>query len=185
MTFPENRATLGHRTAQMSLNWIVLGAFVGLTGSLTHEPMAQILSRAIAGMMVMAVPGALLGLLGGDVKGSYAGAAAGFLGCWIAGFSNGASLPPSGVQLVMIFCALLGATCWLYLRFAFWSYRMIALAGWQTINREPAAQHSLFRSHNFRSGHKMRGFLVSSDGRWSFTRTHAGEVTIAQPTPRH
>jgi hypothetical protein len=50
------------------------------------------------------------------------GAAAGFLGCCFYGLTAGVSIPPALVQVGVVFGALAGATCLLYLRLVVWTY---------------------------------------------------------------
>jgi hypothetical protein len=136
--------------ARMALNWLVLGASVGLIGNLYAGQISQIIAGMIAGMIVLAVPGLVLGLLGGDVVGSYVGAAGGFLGCWISGLDSPIAMPPAGVQLMTIFGALIGATLLTYLRTVIWAYGKLGMAAWRLMRRVPAFERVF--SHPDRSG---------------------------------
>jgi len=129
----------------MSVNWLILGALIGAIGSLHSAPIAQILIGALSGMIVFAIPGACLGLIGGDVKGSYVGAAGGYLGCWFSELTRGLSIPAPGVQVMVIFGALAGATCFLYLRTAVWTYSTMARATFVLIGGVPFIEWSSSR----------------------------------------
>src|SRR5262249_11702130 len=129
-------------TLRMSFNWLILGALVGAIGGLQSAAIAQILIGAISGMIVLAIPGACLGLIGGDVKGSYVGAAVGYVGCWFRELTRGLSIPASGVQVMVIFGALAGATCFIYFRTAVWTYSMIARATFALIESVPLIEWS-------------------------------------------
>jgi hypothetical protein len=121
----------------MSFNWIILGAVVGQIGSLRSDALVQCIACVLSGMIVFAIPGLCLGLIGGDVKGSYIGAAGGFLGCWFCELTRGVSIPSPSLQIMVVFGALAGATCVLYLRTAVWTYGIFARRAFRLIGRIP------------------------------------------------
>jgi hypothetical protein len=141
-----SRYSFTRRMLRMFLNWVILGALVGPIGNLQSAPYAHIFAGAISGMIVLAIPGLCLGLIGGDVKGSYVGAAGAYLGCWFGELTEGVSIPSTGIQVMVVFGALAGATFLIYLRTAFWTYGMIARGAFRLLGRVPALERSHSRT---------------------------------------
>jgi hypothetical protein len=109
----------------MSLTWLFLGAAIGAIGGMGKGGGVQVVFTMIGGMAVLPIPGVLLGLIGGDPKGSLAGAAGGLLGCGIAGCLGQVPIQPQAIDVIVTFAALVGATAFLFVRFLLWKYGLI------------------------------------------------------------
>jgi hypothetical protein len=109
----------------MSLTWLFLGAAIGVIQGRATGRLFGVLCMAVGAMTVLQIPGIILGLLGGDTRGSIAGAAGGLLSCWGAKLGGAFEIQPPDVSLVVIFGALIGATAFLFTRFLVWKYGMI------------------------------------------------------------
>jgi hypothetical protein len=121
----QSRPSRGRRVLCMSLAWLFLGAIVGVFNGLENDRGSEIAAMMLGGMIVLPVPGLLLGLIGGDAIGSLGGAAAGLFGCWLADYGGPATIQPQGFGVVVVIGALAGATGFLFLRFLIWKYTMI------------------------------------------------------------
>ncbi len=119
------RRSVGRRVIRMALTWLFLGASIGVIGGVGKGGVIQIVSQMIGGMIILPVAGTLLGLIGGDAIGSVVGAAGGLLGCWIVGCFGEMPLQPQGTNVIVIYCALIGATGFLFARFLLWKYGII------------------------------------------------------------
>jgi hypothetical protein len=113
------------RVLRLSLTWLFLGTVFGVVSRQGTGGRIEIVSMMIAGMIVLLIPGVLLGVIGGDARGSILGAAGGLLGCWLAKLGGGVTIQPSIVGVLLIFSGLLGATCFLFMRLLFWKYRIV------------------------------------------------------------
>jgi hypothetical protein len=109
----------------MSLTWLFLGAMIGVNVGLGKGGGIQIVCMMIGGMMVLWIAGVLLGLIGGDAKGSVVGAAGGLLGSWIAGYIGAVPIQPQAMNAIVVFGALVGATGFLFVRLLVWKYRLM------------------------------------------------------------
>jgi hypothetical protein len=118
------RLSLGHRVLSMFLTWLFLGAVIGVIGGLGRGGL-QIVCMMIAGMVVLPIPGVLLGLIGGDAMGSVTGAAGGLLSCGIVGCFGEVPIPSQAMNSVVVFGALVGATGFLFVRLMLWKYGMM------------------------------------------------------------
>jgi hypothetical protein len=125
MNSPRTLLSLGRRVLVMFFTWLLLGAVIGAIEGLGMGGGIQIVCMMIGGMAVLPIVGLLLGLIGGDAKGSVAGAAGGLLGCWIAGCFGDMPIQPQAVSVILVFCALVGATGFLFVRFLTWKYGMM------------------------------------------------------------
>jgi len=122
MSGPQRHPSVGRRILDMSLTWLIVGATIGAIGGLRTGRLVELASGVLGGMIVLPIAGVLLGLIGGDAKGSVVGAVGGLMGCWLAKPTGGISLDAVSVEVVVVFGALAGATCLLYLQFVRWSY---------------------------------------------------------------
>jgi hypothetical protein len=109
----------------MSMTWLYLGLAIGLLEGLNQGGVLPMISMMIGAMMVLPIVGLALALIGGDVRGSVAGAALGLLGSLGIELSGAVLLQPQARGAIIIFCALAGATCLLFTRFLIWRYTMI------------------------------------------------------------
>src|SRR5947207_1986947 len=125
MRDPQPQLPLGRRVLRMSLTWLLLGAVIGIVDGLGKGQGIEILCMMIGGMIVLPIAGVFLGLIGGDARGSVAGAAGGLLGCWSAKVTGVVAIQPQCMSLIVIFGALVGATGFVFLRFWLWKYAMI------------------------------------------------------------
>jgi hypothetical protein len=115
----------------MFLAWLLLGAVIGAVNGLDKSRPSEFVSMVFGGMMALPIAGVFLGVIGGDVRGSIVGAAAGLLGCGLATLDGAAAIPLGGISLIAIIGALLGATGLLFVRFLIWKYTLIFTAiGW-------------------------------------------------------
>jgi hypothetical protein len=121
----ETELSSGRRIIQMSLTWLMLGGVIGVIGSRPTDPMIGIASSMLSGMIVLSFAGVILGLIGGDVKGTPLGAAGALFGCWLSQLSGAVSIDPVDVKFVVLVGALAGATGSLYLRLVLWTYKTI------------------------------------------------------------
>jgi len=139
MSGPQRHPSVGRRILDMSLTWLIVGATIGAIGGLRTGRLVELASGVLGGMIVLPIAGVLLGLIGGDAKGSVVGAVGGLMGCWLAKPTGGISLDAVSVEVVVVFGALVGATCLLYLQFVRWSYgtlfRAACQASWSTSSR--------------------------------------------------
>jgi hypothetical protein len=125
MRGPQRHPSVGRRTLDMSLTWLIVGAMIGAIGGLRTGRLVELASGVLGGMIVLPIAGVLLGLIGGDAKGSVVGAVGGLMGCWLAKPTGGISIDAVSVEVVAVFGALVGATCLLYLQFVRWSYGIL------------------------------------------------------------
>jgi hypothetical protein len=125
MNSPRNRLSLGRRVLVMFFTWLLLGALIGVIEGRGMGGGIQIVCMMIGGMAVLPIVGVLLGLIGGDAKGSVAGAAGGLLGCWISECVGGVPIQAQATNVIVIFGALVGATGFLFVRFLLWKYGMM------------------------------------------------------------
>jgi hypothetical protein len=125
MRGPQRHPSVGRRTLDMSLTWLIVGAMIGAIGGLRTGRLVELASGVLGGMIVLPIAGVLLGLIGGDAKGSVVGAVGGMMGCWLAKPTGGISIDAVSVEVVVVFAALVGATCLLYLQFVRWSYGIL------------------------------------------------------------
>jgi hypothetical protein len=116
---------LRHRVLHLALTWLFIGALIGLVGTERLGGVIEIISMMIGGMIVLTIPGMLLGVIGGDARGSVIGVTVGLLGCWLAKFGGAVAMQPHVIGVVVIFSGLFGATCFLFVRILFWRYRMM------------------------------------------------------------
>lgn len=150
------RLSVGRRIFHMSLNWLFIGAMVGAVGGLRSGVLIDLVSGVIGGVIVLPVVGFFLGLIGGDAMGSVVGAVGGLLGCWLAMPTGGILLDPLKVEVVVVFGALIGATCFLYLQLVCWSYgilfrRVCGLVGGALVSSRASALTGYFGSTHERS----------------------------------
>jgi hypothetical protein len=120
-----SKVHIGRRILRMALTWLALGAAIGVIGGSGTVSVIGVASSVLSGMIILPIPGALLGLIGGDAKGSVVGASGGLMACLLAKPSGGIPLDPVSVESMVIFGALAGATCVLYLQFVRWSYGVL------------------------------------------------------------
>lgn len=125
MNSARNRPSLGRRVVVMFFTWLLLGALIGVIGGLEMGGGIQIICMMIGGMAVLPIVGVFLGLIGGDAKGSIVGAVGGLLGCTIAGCFGEVLIQPQATSVIVVFCALVGATGVLIVRFLLWKYGMM------------------------------------------------------------
>ena len=125
MRGPQRHPSVGRRTLEMSLTWLIVGAMIGAIGGLRTGRLVELASGVLGGMIVLPIAGVLLGLIGGDAKGSVVGAVGGLMGCWLAKPTGGISIDAVSMEVVVVFGALVGATCLLYLQFVRWSYGIL------------------------------------------------------------
>jgi hypothetical protein len=144
----------------MVVAWLVLGAVVGGSGSLCNEGPFQTAVGIVAGMFVLPVPGLFLGLIGGDVKGSFVGAAGGILGCWLSGLASAAPIQVPSMKVMMVFGALAGATFVIYLRLGRWMYGTTLRRTWQLIGGTRAIDKVAASLYQFRSNRLTPGNLA-------------------------
>jgi hypothetical protein len=135
MRGPQRYPSVGRRILDMSLTWLIVGAMIGALGGLRTGRLIELASGVLGGMIVLPIAGVLLGLIGGDAKGSVVGAVGGLMGCWLAKPTGGISIDAVSVEVVVIFGALAGATCVLYLRFVRSSYGILFRAACQLVDR--------------------------------------------------
>lgn len=129
---PENRMrdrqlqlSLGHRVLRLSLTWLVIGALIGVVGVERQGGSIEMVCMMIGGMIVLTIPGMLLGVIGADARGSIIGVSFGLLGCWLAQLGGAMAMQRQVMGVVVIFSGLLGATCFLFVRILFWRYHMM------------------------------------------------------------
>jgi hypothetical protein len=148
MNRPPTRPSLGRRVLCMFLTWLLLGAVIGAIAGLGQGGGIPIICMMIGGMAVLPIAGVVLALIGGDAKGSVAGAAGGLLGCGIAGCFGEVTIQPQAMNGIVIFCALVGATAFLFGRFLLWKYRMMFRTLCWAIGVTPASGNSwIFAGH--------------------------------------
>jgi hypothetical protein len=162
MNRPPTRPSLGRRVLDMFLTWLLLGAVIGAIAGLGKGGGILIVCMMIGGMAVLPIAGVLLGLVGGDAKGSIAGAAGGLLGCGIAGCFGGVTIQPQAMNVIVIFCALLGATAFLFVRFLFWKYRMMFRTLCWAIGVTPASSESWVLAGHALIANRLTGYSVHS-----------------------
>ncbi len=120
----KRRQSLGRRLIRLSLTWLSIGAVIGVINARGTGTGIELVSMMIGGMIALVIPGILLGVIGGDARGSVIGVAGGLLGYWLA-TRGGVAMQPPVLGVIMIFSGLLGATGFLFTRFLFWKYRTI------------------------------------------------------------
>ena len=159
----------------MALAWLLLGAVIGVFNGLESETGSETFAMILGGMIVLPVPGMLLGLVGGDAKGSVGGAAAGLFGCWLADYGGAAPIEPQGMNVIILIGALWGATGFLFLRFLVWKYTTIFAAIRWLLRSAPVPSGRGFSPVTIFL-HHARAFLLSgcTDNPAIFGRVYAG-----------
>jgi hypothetical protein len=112
----------------MSLTWLFLGAVIGVFNGLDTARGPEIVAMMLGGMIVLPIPGVLLGLIGADARGSLGGAVAGLAGCWLGTGGDATAVAPQIMGVMVVIGALWGATGFLFVRFLRWKYTMIFAA---------------------------------------------------------
>jgi hypothetical protein len=124
MRVRQRNLSLAYRILRLSLTWLFIGALIGAVGVERKSGGIEIVYTMIGGMIVLTILGILLGVIGGDARGSVVGVFGGIVGCWLANL-RGAALQPQLIGAVVIFSGLLGATGFLFIRVMLWKYRMM------------------------------------------------------------
>jgi hypothetical protein len=179
MNTSDSRSSLRCRVSRMSTAWLVVGALVGLIGSGSAQT-AQTAAGMLAAMIVLAIPGLVLGLIGADVTGTYVGAAGGLLGSWLSWLKDGVAVPAPEVNLMVVFGALAGATCVLYLRIVRQAVGTLSGRACQLIAFAAAPARELHRSDRLVPAKRSRTIWVPRAVPWSATR-----LRPPGPTSRH
>jgi hypothetical protein len=158
----QNRGSLGERTAAMSLTWLSVGALVGAIGGLRSGSAVELVSGMVGGMVVLPVAGAFLGVIGGDAGGSLVGAIGGLLGSWLAAPISGIAVDAPTTRFMVLFGALAGATCLLYLHIKLWIYEKLWAAAWKGVALIPVRDHAsrqVVQGGALRQPHAVRAHL--------------------------
>jgi hypothetical protein len=127
----------------MSLTWLIVGAMVGLVGGLENQRVSGIIASMLGGMIVLPVLGVLLGLFGGDLKGTIVGAGGGIIACLLVGLGGLGTSTALVRGFMVIFGGLIGATFFPYVRMLLWTYGMIIRTTCQWIGGVPAFGRAL------------------------------------------
>jgi len=117
--------SLGRRIRLMSLTWLIVGAVVGLIDGLEKERVSALIASMLGGMIVLPVLGVFLGLIGGDLKGTIAGAGGGIIACLLVGPGGLGTSTALLSTFMVIFGGLIGATFFPYVRMALRTYGLI------------------------------------------------------------
>jgi hypothetical protein len=133
------RISLGRKVVNSSLSWMILGALVGGMGGIRNGVQLELVSSTLGGMILLPVVGVVLGLIGGDCIGSLVGGAGGLLGSILSRMTTGSVVDVMGMQFLIVFGALAGATCILYLRAVLWSLEIFRRGATQLlyVTQEP------------------------------------------------
>lgn len=111
------RSGIVRRMARMAIAWLALGAFLGFNMAVYAGPgVARILAQMIAGMIVLSVLGMLLGLAADRGRESMIGGAFGAIVGILGGTYHGVLAQADVVSLCIVIGALIGATCWPWVR---------------------------------------------------------------------
>ncbi len=105
--------------------WLFLGYAVNAVDGLISGQGIPVVNMMMGGTLLFAIPGALLGLGGGDAKGSAVGIAGGLLGCWVPHHFGEASVEPEVVKQLVIVAALVGATGISLVRILLWECAIV------------------------------------------------------------
>jgi hypothetical protein len=162
MNSPRTRPSLGRRVLGMFFTWLFLGAMIGVISGLEKGGGIQIVCMMIGGMAVLPILGVVLGLIGGDAKGSVGGAAGGILGCWISGCFGGVAIQPQAINVIVILGALVGATCFQFVRFLLWKYVMMFRAICWVIGVTAASGEARALAGHALIPNRLTGYLVHS-----------------------
>ena len=76
---------LRNRVLILALTWLLIGAVIGVVGVERKGGGIEIVSMMIGGMIVLLIPGILLGVIGGDARGALSVHAR---GSWAAAWQN-------------------------------------------------------------------------------------------------
>lgn len=95
---------------QMSLLWLTFGIVVGAASALPDGDVIRIISGIIAGMIILPVFGALLGLLGGRWRETLAGGVAGAIVGFGVGVATGQAEILALANVGLVGGAIVGAT---------------------------------------------------------------------------
>ena len=163
MQHPRPQTALGRRVLQMSLAWLFLGAVNGVVNGLPTGSLVGMISMMIGGMLTLPVLGLFLGLISADCKGSVAGAAGGLLGCGLANLAGAGAIQQSNVSVIMILCALLGATCFQFARFLVWKYLMILKLIGKLIGLNPVGRKALALAPHFAISRRLASYSFHYD----------------------
>jgi hypothetical protein len=105
--------------------WLFLGYAVNAMDALISGQGLPVVNLMMGRMLLFAIPGALLGLGGGDAKGSAVGIAGGLLGCWVPRQFGETSLEPEVAKQLVIVAALVGATGISLVRILLWECAIV------------------------------------------------------------
>jgi hypothetical protein len=109
---------VGANVLRMTLLWLAFGPVVGVLSSPLEEGFARIVAGVIAGMIVCLPFGVFLGLIGGQWRESLVGGVAGLtLGVGV-GVASGVSELMAAGNVGLVGGALVGATIFTYLGYA-------------------------------------------------------------------
>jgi hypothetical protein len=142
----------------MSLTWVAIGALYGAIGGARSGSIVELVSGMISGMVVLPIAGAFLGLIGAEVGGSLVGAVGGLLGSWLALPFSGIAVDAPTMRFMVLFGALGGATCLLFLHIELWIYRKVLLTAWRCVGCTSAFDRIWARSPRGESLHHPRVF---------------------------
>jgi hypothetical protein len=101
---------LGMRVLHMSLLWLGFGVLLGALSAPPNLGVSGIIAGIVAGMIILPVVGAMLGLLGAKWQETLAGGAFGLVSGTIVGVFNGQA-PFHAANMGLLCGALVGATC--------------------------------------------------------------------------
>ncbi len=152
------RCTIVRRIVAMSLTWLGVGALVGAIGGLWSGSVIELVSGVVGGMIVLPIAGAFLGLIGGDAGGSLVGALGGLLGSWLSVPISGVVVDAPTMRFLVLFGALAGATCLIYLHIKLWIYEKVLAAAWKSVGRIRAWNDTSVPGSPTRSLNQPRSF---------------------------
>lgn len=118
------------RMARMTVAWWALGAFLGFNMAIhAGGGVVGIIAQMIAGMIVLSVLGMLLGLAVDRARESILGGAFGAMVGILGETCRGGLVQGEAVSLCIIIGALIGATCWPWVRIV---VKILSLVGYWT-----------------------------------------------------
>jgi hypothetical protein len=108
--------SLAQRILRMICIWLFLGAGIAVLDGLESGGGIRFSGMRNGGLVALAIPGAVIGLMGGDAAGSFAGAAAALVGSWAARHFGQVPIEPDLRNEIVILGAFVGAMAFAFLR---------------------------------------------------------------------
>jgi hypothetical protein len=120
--------SVAQRILRMMCIWLFLGAGIAVIDGIENEGGIRFSGMRNGGLFALAIPAAVIGLMGGDSAGSLAGAAAALAGAWAARYFGRVLIEPDVRNEIVILGAFTGAMAFAFLRMMCWESWLLLCA---------------------------------------------------------